>query len=108
MALAVGNEAAQDALVRFGLRSLVRKSLVEFSAISFHGEFAELRGLDPRRPRRARSAGKSSTAREKAVAENTLSRDAAENGARTHAEAQRMQSGVDTPRITGRRRRRRG
>ena len=97
LALAVGNEAAQDALVRFGLRSLVRKSLVEFSAISFHGEFAELRDWIRGDRGGARSAGKSSTAREKAVAENTLSRDAAENGARTHAEAQRMQSGVDTP-----------
>ena len=96
LALAVGNEAAQDALVRFGLRSLVRKSLVEFSAISFHGEFAELRDWIRGDRGGARSAGKSSTVRE-AVAENTLSRDAAENGARTHAEAQRMQSGVDTP-----------
>jgi len=97
LALAVGNEAAQNALVREGLRSLVRKSLVEFSAISFHGEFAELRDWIRGDRGGARSAGKSSTAREKAVAENTLSRDAAENGARTHAEAQRMQSGVDTP-----------
>ena len=97
LALAVGNEAAQDLLVREGMRSLVRKSLVEFSAISFHGEFAELRDWIRGDRGGARSAGKSSTAREKAVAENTLSRDAAENGARTHAEAQRMQSGVDTP-----------
>ena len=97
LALAVGNENAQDALVREGLRSLVRKSLVEFSAISFHGEFAELRDWIRGDRGGARSAGKSSTAREKALAENTLSRDATETGARTHAEAQRMQSGVDTP-----------
>jgi hypothetical protein len=75
----------------------VRKSLVEFSAISFHGEFAELRDWIRGDRGGARSAGKSSTAREKALAENTLSRDATETGARTHAEAQRMQSGVDTP-----------
>jgi hypothetical protein len=97
LALAVGNENAQDLLVREGLRSLVRKSLVEFAAISFHGEFAELRDWIRGDRGGARSAGKSSTAREKALAENTLSRDATETGARTHAEAQRMQSGVDTP-----------
>ena len=97
LALALGNEKVQDVLVREGLRSLVRKSLVEFSAISFHGEFAELRDWIRGDRGGARSAGKSSTAREKAVAENTLSRDAAEHGARTHAEAQRMRSGVDTP-----------
>ena len=97
LALAVGNERVQDVLVREGMRSLVRKSLVEFSAISFHGEFAELRDWIRGDRGGARSAGKSGTAREKAVAENALSRDAAENGARTHAEAQRMRSGVDTP-----------
>jgi hypothetical protein len=97
LALAVGNENAQDLLVREGLRSLVRKALVEFAAISFHGEFAELRDWIRGDRGGARSAGKSSTAREKALAENTLSRDATETGARTHAEAQRMQSGVDTP-----------
>ena len=98
LSLAVKNEQAQNLLVKEGLRSLVRKSLVEFSTISFHGEFAELRDWIRGDRTGARSTGKSSTVREMNVAENQLSKDADETkGYRTHAEAQRLASGIDTP-----------
>ena len=42
LSLAMHNSDVQDRLVREGLRGLVRKILVQFSTISFYGEFFEL------------------------------------------------------------------
>ena len=72
LSLAVKNEFCQNRLVQEGLRSLVRKSLVEFPKISFHGEFAELRDWIRGDRGGAKSVGKASTAREMNVAENQV------------------------------------
>lgn len=97
LSLAVKNEFCQNRLVQEGLRSLVRKSLVEFPKISFHGEFAELRDWIRGDRGGAKSVGKASTAREMNVAENQLSKGVPDSGFRTHAEAQKLNSRHDTP-----------
>ena len=96
LALAKGNAEIQDELVREGARSLIRKSLVEFGTISFHGEFAELRDWI----RGDRGGAKSVTRRgpppaaEKNAAETTLAKgiERSEDGrSLTHAEAAKVE-----------------
>ena len=100
LSLAMHNSDVQDRLVREGLRGLVRKILVQFSTISFYGEFFELRDWIrgdrggaksiPRGGPRDESAAR----REKNVAETTLGKGAEhaspDGRSPSHAEAARL------------------
>ena len=100
LSLAMHNSDVQDRLVREGLRGLVRKILVQFSTISFYGEFSELRvwlrgdrGGAKSIPRGG-PRDESEARREKNVAETTLGKGAEhaspDGRSPSHAEAARL------------------
>ena len=100
LSLAMNNSDVQDRLVHEGLRGLVRKTLVQFSTISFYGEFAELRDWirgdrgGAKSIPRGGPRDESEARREKNVAETTLGKGAEhaspDGRSPSHAEAARL------------------